>query len=76
MKVNTVNVIQRTEDSSYLVMSFSDDEQGNKEAEELFTSIVKSKNSDAESLVDYRIDEILENGYYEIGEYELSLVHS
>ena len=72
-RLNTVNVIERTEESLYSVRSFADDEVGNKEAEELFINIIKEKEEtdDMNYIGDY-IDE----GFYESDNYELALVHS
>lgn len=57
----------------YSVRSFSDNEEGNKEAEEFFIAVIKENKADiSEEDLEICIDE----GYYENGNYELALVHS
>ena len=72
-KINTVNVIERTDEGEYSIKSFSDNVKGNKEAEKLFKSIVieREETIDKNYIVDY-----LDEGFYEDGNYELVLIHS
>jgi hypothetical protein len=72
-KINTVNVIEVTEDNLCSIKSFTEDDGGNKEAEELFIRIIKEQEGtdDLNFIGDY-----LDEGYYEQGNYELYLIHS
>ena len=71
MKLNTVNVIERTDERLYSVRSFADNDEGNKEAEEFFVSIMKEMEEISEDDLEICLDE----GFYENGNYELALVH-
>lgn len=73
MKLNTVNVVEYVDGTISSVRSFSDDEDGNKEAEELFAKIALENDFDADD-VDFGLDEgVLEKD--DTG-YQLSIVHS
>jgi len=79
MKQHTVNVIEVIEGNIESVHSFSDDEQGNQEAEHLFRTIIK-ENQD-ENLTESEVESYVEDGYYSSGNgnettYELFLIHS
>lgn len=69
MKLRTVNVIEVVDGSVLGVRSFSDDKKGNKQAEKLFTAVAKENGCE-------EIDICLEEGYYEIGSYYVSITHS
>jgi hypothetical protein len=71
MKVDTVNVIEYADDSILGVTSFTDNEEGNKEAEAIFRQVAKEngmEDVDAESFV--------EDGYFEQGTYQVFITHS
>jgi hypothetical protein len=72
MKINTINVVEYIEDSVTNVVSFSDDPEGIKEAEECFIKVISEN---------HNIDEIekeifIEDGYFEEGDYQAFLTHS
>jgi len=76
MKIDTVNVISyhfdgNNEDMN--VFSFSDDAEGNAEAEKVFTDIIIDdyKEMDNDSITDY-----LDDGFYENGMLKVYLIHS
>lgn len=72
MKLNTVNVIEYFSDSVQAVHSFTDDAEGNKEAELLFKQIAKD-NSFSESAIEFGLEE----GYLEHSlDYQVYIVHS
>lgn len=71
MNVNTVNVVEYIGDSLSSIRSFTDDEQGNKEANEMFGRIAKENGGDESEMEFY-----LEEGYYETGDYQLFITHS
>jgi hypothetical protein len=73
MKLNTINVVEVTEDCLASVVSFTDDEQGGKEAEELFVSAMKTQD---DNLSQDEIDVWLDGGFYEQGNYNLYIAHS
>jgi hypothetical protein len=72
MKLQTVNVIEYKNDSILSVQSFTDNEEGNKEAEKVFEGIMRERNGVADE--DVAIS--LEDGWYEEGDYQLFLTHS
>ena len=72
MKGNTVNVIEYVTDSVTAVYSFTDDEAGNKEAEEVFSRCAKANGAEDSDLKDYA----LEDEMYENGSYQVFLTHS
>jgi hypothetical protein len=71
MKVDTVNIIEYSDCSVLGVHSFSDDADGNKEAEQCFTTILKEQD-----VSDEDIEVALEEGYHEQGDYQLFITHS
>jgi len=71
MKISTVNVIEYDVDTVHSVTSFADNDEGNKEAEVLFSEIAKKQGAE-----DSEMDLFLEDGYYEQGTYQLFLAHS
>ena len=72
MEVQTVNVIEYSDDTILAVHSFSEDEAGNKEAEELFSRCAKENGAEQKDLEDFAI----EDGLYETGGYQVFLAHS
>jgi hypothetical protein len=72
MEMQTVNVVEYVNDSVLSVHAFSDDEVGNKEAEEVFIRCAKENGADQKDLDDFA----LEDGFYEGGEYQVFLTHS
>ena len=79
MKLKTVNVVEYTmEEGTILgVHSFTDDETGNKEAEELFRKFAKENLDD---VTDEDIEASIENGYIEgdrtVNDYQVFITHS
>lgn len=74
MKVNTVNVIEQTTDFSvFQLFAFQDNEEGNREAEERFRSLVTEHNN---AVSWARLNEALEDGRYESGDYVVIICHS
>jgi len=71
MKVDTVNVIEYADDTILGVTSFSEDDEGNKEAEAHFSKIAKEHGATEED-----VDSFIEDGYHEQGTYQLFLCHS
>ena len=71
MKVNAVNVIEYANDSILSARSFSEDAEGNKEAENLFKAILKEQDCTEEE-----IEFALKEKYHEQGDYQLFLIHS
>jgi LPS O-antigen subunit length determinant protein (WzzB/FepE family) len=79
MKYNTVNVIEVLDKNIESIRSFSDDKNGNQEAEKLFRQIIKD-NQD-EGLTEADVESYIEDEYYSSGNghdttYELYLIHS
>jgi len=72
MKLDTVNVIEYSDDSVLGIFSFTDDEVGNKEAEEVFSRCAKENGATDDDLNDYALDD----GMYESGNYQVFLTHS
>lgn len=70
MKLNTVNIIEYNDDTVLGIHSFSDDPEGNTQAEEHFSKILKEQEVSQED-----IDFSLEEDYYEQGEYQLFITH-
>jgi hypothetical protein len=71
MQLQTVMVIEYTGSEIHSVRSFSEDKEGNKEAEALFVKLAKDNGMD-----DPDIDVCLEEGLFEEGDYQIFLVHS
>lgn len=72
MNIDTVNVIEIKGEYDVRVMSFSEDKDGNAEAEAAFVSCIKENSTIA---VD-EIDVCIEEGVFEDNGYKLLLVHS
>lgn len=73
MKADTVNVIEVVDNSVVALHAFSDNEEGNKEAEAIFVTIVKENGDDVSEA---EMEVFLEDGYFEQGSYQTFLVHS
>lgn len=71
MKVATVNVIEMVCDDIINLVSFSDDDDGNKEAEETFTNVIRENGAELNE-----VDACLENGFYVNNDYYASITHS
>jgi hypothetical protein len=71
MQLQTVMVIEYTGGGIHSVRSFSEDKEGNKQAEELFVKVAKDNGMD-----DIDIDACLADGLFEEGDYQIFLVHS
>jgi len=73
-KLQTVNVIEIIEHGIANITSFTDDKEGNEEAEQLFIKIIK------ENVLPDELPEseefYLEEGYFEQGDYEVLITHS
>ena len=75
MKLQTVNVIEtNTSDVIMGITSFSDDEQGNREAEAHFLAVIGENGADVKDAdnVTYLLDE----GYFEANGYQATIIHS
>ena len=70
-QIQTVNVIEYSDDALIGVTAFPDDESGNKEAEAHFKKCATENGA-----VEEDIESFIEDGYYETGLYQLFLVHS
>ena len=73
MKIPTVNVIELFSGIFESIDSFSEDLQGNAEAQVLFRK--KLTDNDFE-LTEDEIQDIIDDGYFECGKFELLLTHS
>ena len=71
MKVDTVNVVEYADDDLLGIRSYSDDDEGNHEAEECFRAAAKEHGAHDNELAVF-----VEDGYYESGTYQLFLTHS
>lgn len=71
MKVDTVNVIEWDHGTLQQIVSFTDNENGNKQAEELFASFVKEHGCPEDE-----VEDCTENGIFEIDGYKTLLAHS
>lgn len=71
MKVDTVNVIEWECDTIQHVHSFTDNEDGSKKAEDLFTTLIRGKGCPEDD-----VDSYIEDGRYEKGGYQVFLSHS
>lgn len=73
MKLNTVNVVEYVDDSIIGIDSFTDDEVGNKEAEDMFIRCAKENGANDKDLKDY---DCIKEGMYECGTYQVFIIHS
>ena len=71
-KLSTVNVIEMSDSTVLQMVSWADNEAGNKAAEKLFVELLRNhEDADTETIESY-----LEEGTYEFGHLKLLLVHS
>jgi len=68
MKLDTVNIIELHGELVTGIQSFSDDPEGNEEAEKLFSERVLNAG--------FLPDNHLENGYFKLDIYEINITHS
>lgn len=73
MKLQTVNVIEMFSGILDSIHSFTDDETGNKEAEYFFANKLKDNNF---SMSPDELSDVLNDGHFECGKFELLLTHS
>jgi hypothetical protein len=73
MKLNTVNVVVMFDGILHTIESFTDDEAGNKEAEELLISKIRDQKVELDN---EDIQVILEDGYFDMPHYDFYLIHS
>ena len=71
MKVNTVNVTKMSMPIILGIRSFSDDPEGNKEANQCFRDVLKKQN-----VSDEDIEAAVKDGYRDQGDYQLFITHS
>lgn len=71
MNLATVNVIEYNNGAVNFVSSFTDDKEGNAEAEALFKKIAKEN-----GMEDADVEFSLEDGLYEDGDYQIFLIRS
>jgi hypothetical protein len=71
MQIRAISVIEYTSGAISSILSFSDDEEGKKEAEELFLKKAKSNGMD-----DADRDICLADGLFEEGDYQIFLMLS
>lgn len=71
MKLKTVNIIEITNGNLQNIESFSDDDDGNKEAEKLFTAKALENGANSDD-----IDSYLDDGIFSEDAYELLITHS
>ena len=69
--VETVNVVEYADGATRAVYAFPDTEEGNKNAEEIFTLIAKEN-----GMSDGDTADCIEDGIYEQGDYQVFLIHS
>ena len=73
MSIATVNVIEYSDDAVLGIRSFDDDEKGNSEAEEIYSSVIREHDPD---VTESEMSLFIEDGYYEQGSYQVFLAHS
>ena len=74
MKLNAVNVVETVDDNLLSVRSFTDDEDGNKEAESLFCKCI-NENADP-PLERGELECFMEDGAFRSFNYSVYLCHS
>ena len=75
--MNTVNVLTKVGDTNLALKSFNDNQQGNRDAEQLFGSLITK--FVLEQNLTMPLDEFesyLEDGYYERNNFSIFLIHS
>jgi len=70
-KVKTVNVVEMADDDLLGVSSFSDDTEGNQEAESHFRAVILEN-----GVAEEDVESFIEDGYYEQGTYQAFITHS
>lgn len=73
MKLETINVSEYISDSIASISSFSKDEEGYKQAEEIYRRLI---NLNSDNVTDEEMDTFIEDGYYEFGNYQVFLTYS
>ena len=73
MKVQTVNVIKIVGDLEYTVHSFTDDDSGEKEAEELFRTLILEED---DKLTDEQLDHYMGIGFCDLDNFVVVLTYS
>ena len=73
MKIDTVNVIEYTDDTINGITSYDNTPEGNEEARAHFLAILGEL---GDNLTDEEVQEYLDDGYWEQGDYQTFLVHS
>jgi len=73
-KLNTVSVVAMYGGIINEMVSFTDNEEGNREAEEEFIRYIKE--NVCEDMNDESEDDLLEEGYFDYGDKSVYLVHS
>jgi len=73
MRLDTVNIIEYAEDDLLSINSFDETSDGNIEAQECFTAILKEQ---GDNLTDADIESYIEDGYWEQGNYQVFISHS
>jgi len=71
--IDTVNVVEYSDDSILGMKSWEENEAGNKEAETTFKDIIKEHDLD---VTEAELDVFVEDGFHEQGDYQIFLVHS
>ena len=70
-RIKAVNVMEYADDDLLGITTFTDDEEGNKEAEDHFRKCAIENGCSTED-----IDSFIEDGYFEQGTYQIFLSHS
>lgn len=74
--MNTVNVLEMTDETNILSLrSWEDNQDGNKEAEDIFVECML-ENEDILPAGTATVQACIESGLYEVGDYKLFLIHS
>lgn len=74
MWLETVNVVEYADTTILGMRSFVDNEEGNKEAEILFRTLLKENSTNL--IEENEIKEFVDDGYYKCGDYQLFIVRS
>jgi hypothetical protein len=75
MKLQTVNILELEGGNFVALRSFTDDVEGNKEAETYFLQVVTNLNNGIPA-TDEDNNVLVEDGIYENGDYQVLLTHS
>ena len=71
MKINAVNVIEYIDDAVSGVTTFSQDDEGKKEAVDHFSACAKENGADEKDILTF-----LEDGWYEQGTYQVFITYT